>query len=315
MFSILTVMETIAFEVMPAEEGVRIDKVLTDKLPDFSRSQVQKLIKNGLVNINQQPAKPSLRVEPGDIITVAIPELEIPPPPVPQNPIPVDIIYEDEHLIAVNKPAGMVVHPSRGHREGTLVNTLMAYYPQLATFEDPERAGVVHRLDKLTSGVIVLALTVEAQEKMMELFRNRQVEKIYWGLVDGHPPTDKGRIDAPIGTDHIRFWQRRAIKHDGKLALSEFYTLERFAEHTLLKLHPITGRTHQLRLHVALIGCPIVGDQMYGRPHPSLPLDRFFLHAKSIRFTHPLTGQELSLETDLPDELNEVLEELRQQQR
>jgi 23S rRNA pseudouridine1911/1915/1917 synthase len=312
-------MEIITFEVMPTEEGVRIDKILSDKLPDFSRTQIQKLVKEGQVRVNDRVVKPSLQVERGDILTIALPEPEVeleadPLPPSSKKAPSVEIIYEDEHLVAVNKPSGIVVHPATGHKGGTLINLLMPHYPQLAAFEDQERPGVVHRLDKLTSGVMIVTLTAEAQEKMIGLFRERLVEKIYWGLVDGHPPTDKGRIDAPIGTDTRRAWQRRSVRHDGKLALSEFYTLERFAGHSLLRLHPITGRTHQLRLHLALIGCPIVGDQIYGRPHPSLPLDRFFLHAKSIRFPHPISGQELFLEAELPDELREVLEELRHQQ-
>lgn len=289
----------------------RLDKFLVSQLPEFSRARIQGLIADGFVTVNGAAAKKAGQViEDGDDIEVRI------PPPMPSGlipeDIPLDIIFENDDLIVVNKPAGMVVHPAAGHDSGTLVNAVLGYDPDMEGIGGEERPGLVHRLDKDTSGLIVLAKNERAHNWLQEQFRLRKVEKIYLALVDGHPPTPSGRVEAPIGRDPSHR-KKMAIVQPGKgrEAISEYKTLESFKRHTLLEFHPLTGRTHQIRLHCKFLGCPIVGDSVYGRRSPSAETARHFLHAFRLKIVLPGEDRPRIFEADLPAELKKVLEEVK----
>lgn len=289
----------------------RLDKFLVACLPDFSRARLQGLVEDGFVRVNGKPAKKSGQaIETGTQIEVRV------PPAVPGNlvgeDIPLDIIFENDDLIIVNKPAGMVVHPAAGHASGTLVNAVLGYDPDLEGIGGEERPGLVHRLDKETSGLIVLAKNDHAHRWLQDQFRLRSVEKTYLALVVGKPPTPVGRVEAPIGRDPSHR-KKMAIVSPGKGrdAVSEYKTLEVFKDHTLLEFHPHTGRTHQIRLHCQFLGCPIVGDSVYGRRNSGVELDRHFLHAARLKIILP--GEKLPrvFESNLPQELQAVLDQLR----
>ncbi|MEW6286001.1 MAG: RluA family pseudouridine synthase [Chloroflexota bacterium] len=293
------------------ETPQRLDKFLTAQLPEFSRSRIQNLIADGCVDVNGRPArKAGQPLEAGATLTVRIP----PPAPsglLPEN-IPLDIVFENDELLVVNKPAGMVVHPAAGHASGTLVNAVLGYDPDLEGIGGEERPGVVHRLDKETSGLILLAKNERAHRWLQDQFRLRNVEKTYLALVDGRPPTPSGRVEAPIGRDP-KNRKRMAIVPPGKgrEAVSEYKTLEEFDKHTLLEFHPLTGRTHQIRLHCAFLKCPIAGDEVYGRKTPSIAIGRHFLHAWRLKILLPNEKTPRTFEAPLPEELENVLRLLR----
>ena len=289
----------------------RIDKFLVSRLPEFSRARLQGLIEDGFVLINHQPARKSGQtVESGSVIEIRVPS------PVPAGvvgeDIPLDVIFEDDNLLVINKPAGMVVHPASGHGSGTLVNAVLGYLPALEGIGGEERPGIVHRLDKETSGLIIVARNERAHRWLQDQFRLRRVEKTYLALVDGMPPTPAGRVEAPIGRD-LNNRKKMAIVPPGKgrEAASEFHTIESFKNHTLLEFHPLTGRTHQIRLHCAFLGCPVVGDVIYGRRVSSVPINRHFLHAAGLRVRLPGEKDMRDFAADLPAELELVLENLR----
>jgi 23S rRNA pseudouridine1911/1915/1917 synthase len=291
--------------------GERLDKVIAAELADLSRTQVQRLIDDGFVRVDGRVAtKANQRLDGPSSVEVRIP----PPGPSSHQPedIPLNIIFENDDLLVIDKPAGMVVHPAAGHAGGTLVNAVLGHDPQLEGVGDEQRPGIVHRLDKDTSGLILVAKNDVAHRELQRQFKAREVEKTYLALLDGQPPTNTGRIEAAIGRD-VRNRKRMAIVGEihGRAAVTEYQVTESFAEHTLVTAHPLTGRTHQLRLHFAYLRCPIVGDTVYGRRTPSLPLKRHFLHAARLKFTLPGTGQPLLLEAPLPPELGRVLERLR----
>jgi 23S rRNA pseudouridine1911/1915/1917 synthase len=293
------------------EKGERLDKFLVARLPEFSRARLQGLIADGFVFVNGSPARKSGQMlEHGFEVTVRI------PPPVPGRltgeDIPLDIIFENDDLIVVNKPAGMVVHPAAGHASGTLVNAVLGYDPDMEGIGGEERPGLVHRLDKETSGLIVLAKNERAHNWLQDQFRLRTVEKIYLALVDGKPPTPAGRVEAPIGRDS-RQRKKMAIVSPGKgrQAVSEYKTVESFKNHTLLEVHPLTGRTHQIRLHCQFLGCPIVGDVVYGKRNPTVKIDRHFLHAFRLKILLPNEKQPRTFEAELPQELVSALEEVK----
>jgi 23S rRNA pseudouridine1911/1915/1917 synthase len=292
----------------------RLDKFLVELLQEFSRSRIQGMIADGLVDVNGHPArKAGQTLESGFNVTVRI------PPPTPTDlvaeDIPLDIIFENNDLIVVNKPAGMVVHPAVGHASGTLVNAVLGYDPEIEGIGGEERPGVVHRLDKETSGLILLAKNERAHGWLQDQFRLRKVEKTYLALVDGKPPTPSGRVEAPIGRDPSHR-KRMAIVPEsrGREAISEYKTVENFPNHTLLEFHPLTGRTHQIRLHCAFLGCPIVGDEVYGRKKPSVEIDRHFLHAYRLKIVLPGEQAPRVFEATLPNELENVLTSLRAKQ-
>ncbi|MFN8413617.1 MAG: RluA family pseudouridine synthase [Anaerolineales bacterium] len=289
----------------------RLDKFLVTCLPEFSRARLQGLIDDGFVSVNQVPAKKSGQsIESGSEVEVRV------PPPVPSGlvgeDIPLDIIFENDELLVVNKPAGMVVHPAAGHDSGTLVHAVLGYDPDLEGIGGEERPGLVHRLDKETSGLIVLAKNERAHRWLQDQFRLRSVEKTYLALVDGKPPTPTGRVEAPIGRDPSHR-KKMAIVSPGKgrEAVSEYRTLEAFKEHTLLEFHPHTGRTHQIRLHCLFLGCPIVGDGVYGKRNFTADITRHFLHAAKLSIILPNEKKPHVFEAPLPEELQKVLEDLR----
>jgi 23S rRNA pseudouridine1911/1915/1917 synthase len=291
------------------EQGKRLDRVVRDHVPDLSRTQGQQLIEAQQVTVNGRPRKAAYRVAAGERVVVTLPPRE-PEIPVQPQPIPLDIIYEDEHLIVVNKPAGMVVHPAPGHPDGTLVNALLAHCPLIAEAGRRERAGIVHRLDKDTSGVLVVAKDECALQALHQQFRSRKVEKTYLALVSGRVQPPEGIIEVPIGRDP-RDRQRMAALPEGRYARTRYCAVDRFAEHTLLEAYPYTGRTHQVRVHLSWLGYPVVGDTRYGPRRQGLLKERQFLHAHRLGFTHPTTGEEMTFEAPLPSELEDVLQRLR----
>lgn len=291
-----------------SQAGERVDQIVASEIDALSRSTVQRLIKKERITVNAAPVKASYRLETGDLITVRL------PPPESQTllpePIPLDILYQDDDLIVVNKPAGMVTHPAPGHACGTLVNALLAHHPPLVQMTTPERAGLVHRLDKDTSGVIVVAKTEAARRDLQAQFKARKVLKTYLALVEGHPDPEQGRIEAAIGRDP-KNRKRMAAIHGGRRAITTYRVQERFARHTLVQVSPKTGRTHQIRVHMAFIGHPVVGDRTYGYRKQRLLSERQFLHAWRIRFAHPQSGRPMSFEAGLPPDLQAVLARLR----
>jgi 23S rRNA pseudouridine1911/1915/1917 synthase len=296
------------------EETQRLDKFLVECMPDTSRSRLQGLIKDGFVTVDGRPAhKAGQTIEKGIRVEVRI------PPPVPSDliaePIPLEIVFENDDLLVVNKAAGMVVHPAAGHPTGTLVHAALAHAPEMEGIGGEQRPGVVHRLDKNTSGLILLAKNDAAHHWLQEQFRLRKVQKVYLALVDGRPPTPSGRIEAPIGRSAAQRKQMAiVVPHKGREATSEYRTVETFPRHTLLEVHPITGRTHQIRLHLDFLGCPITGDRVYGRRSPTVPLNRHFLHAARLTIRLPGESEPRTFEAPLPRELEEVLEALRESQ-
>jgi 23S rRNA pseudouridine1911/1915/1917 synthase len=291
--------------------GNRLDLFLTSKLAEFSRSRLQGLIKDGFVKVDGEIViKPSIVISEGQEVQVRIPPTE--PSGIEGEQIPLDIIFENDDLIIINKPAGMVVHPSAGHPSGTLVNAALGYDPDMEGVGGELRPGIVHRLDKDTSGLIVIAKNGRTLAYLQEQFKLRKVEKTYLALVDGTPPTKSGRIEASIGRDSAHRKQM-AILPDGKgrAAVTEYKTLESFKDFTLLEVHPFTGRTHQIRLHLKLLGNPIVGDTVYGHKHPSQPITRQFLHATRLKIHLTPNDPPRIFEAPLPSDLKLVLDDIR----
>ena len=286
----------------------RLDKAISTHVPDLSRAVAQRLIKTGQVTVNGRPSKPSYRVQVGDEVLVRVPA-EIPEPVVAED-IPLDIIYEDDVLLVVNKPAGMVVHPAYGHSSGTLVNAVLGHCPQIADVGGPDRAGVVHRLDKDTSGLIIVAKDDATRTALQRQFKRRQVAKTYLALVEDQVQPREGVVDAPVGRNK-RQRKKMAVVRSGRDARTLYRVIEYFPNHTLLEVRPHTGRTHQVRVHMAWLGYPLVGDTVYGRRRQRLLRGRHFLHAARLRFTHPTTGEEIEFEAPLPPELAAVLKRLR----
>lgn len=291
-------------------EGGRLDHILVDQIPDLSRSRLQKLIKAGRVSVDGQVVtKTGFQLEGGEAIHAVIPAPK--QPSLEPETVDLDIIFENDDLIVINKPAGMVVHPSAGHQSGTLVHAILAHAPDLRGVGEEKRPGVVHRLDKDTSGLIVVAKHDEAMVWLQAQFKQRSVEKKYLALVDGCPQTPSGRIEAPVGRDPSHRKRMAVVPSSrGREALTIFHTLEKLSLHTLLEVSPRTGRTHQIRVHLAFIGIPIVGDRLYGRRKPSFPLSRQFLHAAGLKIALP-GGEQVEFKAPLPEELQSALDELR----
>jgi 23S rRNA pseudouridine1911/1915/1917 synthase len=296
--------------VVTLDHPERLDRFLKDKYPEFSRSHLQRLILEEKVVVNSLiPSKTGLMVNPGDTITITF------PPPIKSTiqpeKIPVEILFENDEVIAINKPAGMVVHPSAGHQSGTLVHAALGVAPFLEGVGGIQRPGVVHRLDKNTSGIILMAKNERSHQWLQGQFKDRKVEKMYLGLVDGQPPTATGKIDAPIYRDPAHR-KKMAIAPAGKgrSAVTEFFLIKKFRNHAYLRIHPITGRTHQIRVHMASIGCPIAGDSIYGLRHSTINIPRHFLHAYQLKIQLPYDDHLTLLESKLPYELEKVLSQL-----
>jgi 23S rRNA pseudouridine1911/1915/1917 synthase len=286
--------------------GVRLDKFVGERCPELSRTHAQKLITGGFVTVNGRTARASLKLETGDRVDVAIPP-EAPSPLVPEA-IPLNIIYEDNDLLVVDKPAGLAVHPAPGHPGHTLVNAVLNYLPGLVENTDESgRPGIVHRLDKDTSGVILVAKNRLAQANLSGQFRSRSVVKSYLVLVRGRLTPESGIIEAAIGRDP-RHRQRMAVVSRGREARTSYRVLKYIGGCSLLEIRPETGRTHQIRVHLAAIGFPVVGDATYGVPSPQLP--RQFLHAYRLGFRLPSTGEYVEFESPLPPDLEQALREI-----
>jgi 23S rRNA pseudouridine1911/1915/1917 synthase len=294
--------------------GERLDKLIVAKVgDDLSRAQIQTLIKEGQVTVNGVQVKPGVKLRGGEQIRVTIPSRDEAESVQPEA-IPLKVLYDDKDIAVIDKAAGMTVHPGVGNEKGTLVSAMLARWPEIAAMNTNEkRAGIVHRLDKDTSGLIVIAKNDVSRRRLMVQFQERTVQKTYLALLEKAPPTQTGRIEAPIGRDPKQR-KRMAVVRGGKPAISEYQVLERDfkGEQSLVRVNLLTGRTHQIRVHMAFIGCPIVGDAIYGFRKQRIKLKRHFLHAAELSFNHPRTGEQLSFESPLPVGLQNILEKLRE---
>jgi len=296
-------------QVSPNNASKRIDQYLSNLLP-MSRTAVQRLLKLNLITVNSEPVKANYKTRPDDEIRIEIPG----PTPVPLAPeaISLDIIYEDEHLLIVNKPSGMVVHPSPGHNSGTLVNALLHHCKDLKGIGGRERPGLVHRLDKDTSGVLVIAKSDFVHQHLSQQFKLHTVNRVYIALVQGVMKKNRGEIDLPIGRDtkDRKKISPRTVKP--RLAKTNFRVIKRFKDATLVELKPETGRTHQLRVHLLHLNHPVAGDRIYGgRGHSKIggiKIERLMLHAMKLGITHPITGEYLEFEPPIPVEMRRIIE-------
>jgi 23S rRNA pseudouridine1911/1915/1917 synthase len=295
--------------------GQRLDRALSEALPDLSRMQWQRLIKEGAVLVNGRSAKASQKLAGGEQVTAVLPEVI--ESGLTAEDIPLDICYEDDDIILVNKPAGMVVHPSAGNETGTLVNAILYYCPDIEGIDFTHRPGIVHRLDKYTSGLIVVAKNDRALRAMQHQFKTRTIKKRYIALVEGQIQPPVALIDAPIGRD-VNQRKKMAVisprlSATAREAQTHYETAVVYDDYTLVNCYPYTGRTHQIRVHMAYIGFPIVCDHIYGRRKPAFPqLKRHFLHAAELTFKRPFDGAELTFEAPLPSELQSILDHLDQ---
>ena len=285
-----------------------MDIYLSQKYPQLSRSYIQKLTQEYRVKINGQTVKTSYRLKTGDTVEIdlVVPQKD---PILPEN-IPLKCLFEDEHILVIEKPSGLVVHPGAGTSEHTLVNALLFFCPSLRGVGDEKRPGIVHRLDKETSGVMVVAKTQLAHGELQRQFKAREVEKLYLGLVWGKMPEKTGQITWAIGR-HEKQRQRISVKtKKPKAAETHFTVRQEWSEFSLLEIRPLTGRTHQIRVHFAASGHPVVGDTRYGRKKTKLQISRLFLHALQLAFVHPVSKERVKFTSPLSQELNEFLEKL-----
>lgn len=300
-------MEQIQLTIEEQHDGERIDKIIAELNEQWSRSQVQQWLKEGHVLVNGKAVKPNYKCHVDDEVVISIPNPE--PLDVEPEPIPLDIYYEDADVLVVNKPRGMVVHPAPGHMRGTLVNALLAHCQDLSGINGVLRPGIVHRIDKDTSGLLMVAKNDLAHESLVNQLVNKTVTRKYHAIVHGVIPHDYGTIDAPIGRDS-RDRQSMAVVENGKEAVTHFRVLERFEHYTYVECQLETGRTHQIRVHMKYIGYPLAGDPKYG-PRKTLPIDGQALHAGVLGFHHPRTGEYLQFEAPLPHEFERLLDMLR----
>ncbi|MCL6447452.1 MAG: RluA family pseudouridine synthase [Armatimonadetes bacterium] len=296
------------YEVDPARAGTRLDVYLAGESPGISRSYLQRLIGEGLVKVNNAPSKPGYRVKPGDEVLLCVPypeELKVEP-----EPVPLDVYYEDADVIVINKPRGIVVHPAEGNYSGTLVNALLYHCRDLSGINGILRPGIVHRLDKDTSGLLMAAKNDAAHLELARQLKDRRVVRRYIALAHGWIHEDSGTIEAPIGR-HPRDRKRMAVvAGGGKPAVTHYRVVQRFAKFTLLHIRLETGRTHQIRVHLAYVGHPLVGDKKYAPKRNHYGLEGQFLHAAVLGFTHPRTGEYLEFEAPLPAGLAEFLRKI-----
>lgn len=290
--------------------GKRLDSFLHEKLPEFSRSRLQTWIKQERVLVSGQSTRASYMLRGGETISVA--PADLPPLKAQPEELPLTVLYHDPDVIVVDKPAGMVVHAGAGHATGTLVNALLHHFGTLSNASGNDlRPGIVHRLDRDTSGVLVVARTDKAHHALANQFRNREVEKIYLALVCGRMKQLEGRITLPVARDPVRRTRMTTKVASGRPAITSYRVIERFEKFSFLEVRIGTGRTHQIRVHLASLGHPIFGDRLYGAPAES-SLNRFFLHAHRLSFASPSTGEQIHVESPLPEELVNVLLSLRE---
>jgi 23S rRNA pseudouridine1911/1915/1917 synthase len=314
--------DVIHFSVASNEAGLRLDALVADRLTQCSRSYAARLIRQGHVRIDGTIHKPSYKVKIAERIDCRLP----PPEPLDlvAEPLPLDVLFEDRHLIVLNKPAGLVVHPAAGHARGTLVNGLLYHCPDLEGIGGQKRPGIVHRLDKDTSGALVVAKTDQAHHGLSRQFKARQIRKHYLALVHGLPADDGGRIDLPIGRHPKERKKMSTACTSGREALTVWRVKARFAETALLEIDLKTGRTHQIRVHCTAMGHPVVGDGVYGRRRSLLRLakenaplyailktaKRQMLHALHLGFVHPVTAEMLCFEASLPTDMQTIIDQL-----
>ena len=289
-------------------ENMRLDAYISSKEENMSRTNIQRLIEEGNVLVNGQKKKISYKVQMGDNIEINIPEAK--ETNIRAENIPLEIVYEDKDIIVVNKPKGMVVHPANGNPDGTLVNAIMNICKDsLSGIGGEIRPAIVHRLDKDTSGLLIVAKNDLAHINMSKQIKDREVKKIYIALVKGNINENEATINMPIGRS-TKDRKKMAVRKDGKEAITHFKVLKRYGDYTLLKVKIDTGRTHQIRVHLAEIGHPVVGDMVYSKGKNEFGVEGQMLHAQSLEFKHPITGQEMHLEADLPQYFKNVLKEL-----
>ena len=296
--------------VSPEEAGVRIDKYLAEQLPDITRSYLQKLLKDGSVQMNGKPVKTSTKTAAGAVIELTIPEPE--EPEILPEDIPLDILYEDSDVILINKPKDMVVHPAAGHYTGTLVNALMYHCKgDLSGINGVLRPGIVHRIDKDTTGVLIVCKNDKAHNALAEQLKEHSITRKYRAIVCGNLKEDEGTVDAPLGR-HPQDRQKMAIvRTGGKRAVTHYRVLERFGNYTYIECQLETGRTHQIRVHMASLGHPLLGDEVYGRVKSPFKLEGQTLHAIVLGFIHPTTGEYMEFEAPLPEYFEKLLGKLR----
>ena len=288
------------------EEGIRIDKYLSGVLSEYTRSQIQQWLKEQAITVNGEVIKSNYKVKVADEIVILVPEekeLSL----LPEN-IPLDIVYEDQDVVVINKPQGMVVHPSAGHETVTLVNALLYHIKDLSSINGVIRPGIVHRIDKDTSGLLVVAKNDVAHEKLSEQLKQRKAERKYLAIVHGNFSHDKGTIDAPIGRSTVNRKSQAVVK-GGKEAVTHFTVLEQFDGFSLVECQLETGRTHQIRVHMKYIEHPIAGDPLYG-PKKTLKGEGQYLHAKTLSFVHPTTNEEMTFQAELPNNFQQQLKSL-----
>ncbi len=302
------------YVVEEAQKGLRIDVVLTS-LSDISRETAKRWIENGNVCVNGKEVKPSYKVQTGDNILIKVEEVK--DIELKAQDIPIEILYEDNDILVVNKPKGMVVHPANGNPDGTLVNAVMAICKDsLSGIGGELRPGIVHRLDKDTSGVMIVAKNDKSHIVLSEMLKNHEIEKIYIALVRGIVKENEAKIDMPISRSNNNR-KKMAVVRDGKNAVTNFKVLERFFEHnaTLLEVKIETGRTHQIRVHLSYIGYPIIGDEVYSNGKNEWNVHGQCLHAKSLRFKHPITKKDMFIEAEVPEYFNNILKNCREDKK
>jgi 23S rRNA pseudouridine1911/1915/1917 synthase len=300
-------MEDYTYKISEEQKGERVDKALATLEADWTRSQIQIWLKDEAVLVNGEPVKTNYKVRANDVITVTVPEVE--ELDIVAEDLDLDIVYEDEDVLVVNKPRGMVVHPAPGHATGTLVNGLMHHCNDLSGINGVMRPGIVHRIDKDTSGLLMVAKNDKAHVSLVDQLVKKTVTRKYTALVHGHIPHDKGTVDAPIGRD-VRDRQSMAVIDKGKHAVTHFRVVERFGNFTLVECRLETGRTHQIRVHMKYIGFPLAGDPKYG-PKKTIDFDGQALHAGVLGFIHPRTEEYMEFEAPLPEVFTALLEEMK----
>ncbi|ADH99177.1 RluA family pseudouridine synthase [Salisediminibacterium selenitireducens] len=300
------------FEFTVDEQGKRLDKWLTDQSDDWSRSLTQSWIQEGYVTVNDETSKANYKLKIGDVVRVKVPEVE--ELEITAEDLDLDIVYEDQDVIVVNKPAGMVVHPAPGHPSGTLVNGLMYHCQDLSGINGVARPGIVHRIDKDTSGLLMVAKHDKAHESLVDQLKNKTTIRQYEALVVGTIPHEKGTVDAPIGRDPQDRQKMTVTEENARDAVTHFQVIERMNGYTHVLCELETGRTHQIRVHMKYIGYPIVGDPKYGpRKKHDFSIEGQALHARTLGFVHPVTGEQMTFEAEVPERFKETLDQMKRE--
>lgn len=291
----------------------RLDVFLSERIKELTRSQIQKFIEERRVKVDGIARKSSYKLKSGEKVEVEY-ELAKPKEIEPEN-IPLDVLYSDDHLAIIDKPSGMVIHPGAGKSHHTLINTLLHHFPDIKEVGPEERPGIVHRLDKETSGVMVVARSLKAYEQLQQQFRKREVEKTYLGLIRGRVPEKEGKISWPIGR-HVKHGERISVKTKKPREAETYYSVQKeYEEFSLLEIKPLTGRTHQIRVHMAASGHPLAGDTRYGRRKSKPSIPRLFLHASRLSFIHPETQEKVEFSSPLPSGLKKFLDKLEKKKK